>query len=245
MSVRAWLGAVSVRAWLSAVTVRSWLCAAATLVVLAGCATTVRQPPRSPSSEVYTPENSATLDQYVASIKANSDRSDHESDGKARADLATQSNNMADACLALNDRAAACQYGKALATGMEARAHPTQALGLLTSMLKYLSAADAVNTYYDQAGPSRVRALVLIRAPGWPLGPGDTDAGLQSARQAVSLAPGYAPNQLALAEALSKNGDADGAHASYQRAFELAQAAPAGPERDGWLHDAQEGLAKK
>lgn len=224
---------------------RTWL-GASTLVVLAGCAFTARQPPPPPPhAGVYTPENSATLDQYVASIKANSARSDHESDGKARAELATQSSNMADACLALNDRAAACQYGKALATGMEARAHPTQALGLLTNMLNYLKAADAVDTYYDQGGPSRVRALVLIRAPGWPLGPGDTDAGLKSAQEAVSLAPNYAPNQLALAEALSKNGDADGAHASYQRALELAQTAPPGPERDGWLHEAQEGLAKK
>jgi tetratricopeptide (TPR) repeat protein len=216
------------------------------LLVVTGCATTtMRQPPQSPTPGAYTPENSATLDQYVASIKANSDRSDRESDGKARADLATQSSNMADACLALNDRAAACQYGKALATGMEARAHPTQALGLLTNMLNYLKAADAVDTYYDQGGPSRVRALVLIRAPGWPLGPGDTDAGLKSAQEAVSLAPNYAPNQLALGEALSKNGDANGAYASYQRALELAQAAPSGPERDGWLHDAQEGLTKK
>jgi tetratricopeptide (TPR) repeat protein len=223
--------------------VRSWLGAAA-LVVLVGCATTPRHPPPSPTSEVYTPENSPTLDQYVASIKANSDRSDHESDGKMRADLAAQSSSEADSCLALNYRAAACQYAKALATGMEARAHPARALGLLTSMLGNLNAAEAVNAYYDQAGPSRVQALVLIRAPGWPLGPGDTDAGLKAAQEAVSLVPGYAPNELALAEALLKNGDADGAHASYQRALELAQAAPAGPDRDGWVHDAQEGLAK-
>ncbi len=211
-------------------------------LLLAGCASPARQPPRSTTPEVYTPENSATLDQYVLSIKANSDRSDHESDGRARAELATQSSNMADACLALNDHAAACQYGKALATGMEARAHPAQALGLLTSMLKYLSAADAADMYYDQGGPSRVRALVLIRAPGWPLGPGDTDAGLKAAHAAVSLAPNYAPNQLALAEALSKNGDSDGAQASYQHALELARATPSGPERDGWIKDAQKGL---
>ena len=62
---------------------------------------------------------------------------------------------------------------------MEARAHPTQALGLLKSMLQNLDAAAATDPNYDKAGPSRVRALVLIRAPGWPLGPGDTDAGLR------------------------------------------------------------------
>jgi tetratricopeptide (TPR) repeat protein len=226
------------------VSVRSWL-GAATLVLLAGCATTVRQPPRSPALEVPSPADSGTLDQYATAIKANSDRSDHESDGKVRADLAAQSNSMADDCLALNAQAAPCQYGKALATGMEARAHPTQALGLLKSMLQNLDAAAATDPNYDKAGPSRVRALVLIRAPGWPLGPGDTDAGLEAARKAVSLQPDYPPNALALAEALSKTGDVKGAHESYQHALDLAQAAPAGPERDGWVHDAGEGLAKK
>jgi tetratricopeptide (TPR) repeat protein len=226
------------------VSVRSLL-GAATLVVLAGCATTMRQPPRSPGLEVPSPADSGTLDQYATAIKANSDRSDHESDGKVRADLAAQSNSMADDCLALNAQAAPCQYGKALATGMEARAHPTQALGLLKSMLQNLDAAAATNPNYDKAGPSRVRALVLIRAPGWPLGPGDTDAGLEAARKAVSLQPDYPPNALALAEALSKTGDAKGAHESYQHALDLAQAAPAGPERDGWVHEAEEQLGKK
>ena len=77
------------------------------------------------------------------------------------------------------------------------------------------------------------------------MGPGDTDAGLEAARQAVSLQPDYPPNALALAEALSKTGDAKGAHESYQHALQLATAAPGGPERDGWIKDAQDGLAKK
>jgi tetratricopeptide (TPR) repeat protein len=214
------------------------------MVVLAGCASIERHP-LPPIPNVPTPADSGTLDQYANAIKANSDRSDHESDGKVRADLAAQSSSMADDCLALNAQAAPCQYGKALATGMEARAHPSQALGLLKSMLQNLDAAAAEDPNYDKAGPSRVRALVLIRAPGWPLGPGDTDAGLEAARKAMSLQPDYPPNALALAEALSKTGDAKGAHESYQHALDLAQAAPAGPERDGWVHDAAQGLAKK
>jgi tetratricopeptide (TPR) repeat protein len=219
--------------------------AIALLLMIGGCASTVRQRPLSPTFEVPSPADSGTLDQYAAAIKANSDRSDHESDGKVRADLAAQSSSIADDCLALNAQAAPCQYGKAIATGMQARAHPTQAPGLLKSMLQNLDAAAATDPNYDKAGPSRVRALVLIRAPGWPLGPGDTDAGLEAARKAVSLQPDYPPNALALAEALSKTGDAKGAHESYQHALQLATAAPGGPERDGWIKDAQDGLAKK
>jgi hypothetical protein len=180
--------------------------------------------------------------EYAAQIEANAQRSDHESDGKVRAKLAAQSSSAADACLALASQAAACQYSKAVATGMEARAHPTRAVGLLGDMLENLDNADSIDPNYDKAGPSRVRALVLIRAPGWPLGPGDADAGLAAARRAVSLQPDYPPNILALAEALSKTGDEKGAHESYAHARELAQAEPPGRERDDWLHDADDGL---
>jgi len=86
---------------------------------------------------------------------------------------------------------------------------------------------------------------VLIRAPGWPVGPGDSDAGLAAARRAVSLQPDYPPNVLALAEALSKTGDEKGARENYAHARDLAQALPAGPDRDDWLHDAQDGLQQK
>ena len=99
----------------------------------------------------------------------------------------------------------------------------TRGRSLLKSMLDSLSSADAVDPNYDRAGPSRVRALVLIRAPGWPLGPGDADAGLDSARRAVGLRPQYPPNLLALAEALSKTGDAGGARDAYAKARDAAR----------------------
>jgi hypothetical protein len=183
-----------------------------------------------------------SVEQYAAAIKANSARSDHESDANVRAGLAAQSSSAADACLALDPKAAACQYGKAVATGMEARAHPLRAAGLLNGMLQNLGNADASDPNYDEAGPSRVRALVLIRAPGWPVGPGDNDAGLAAARRAVLLQPDYPPNVLALAEALSKTGDEKGARENYARARDLAQALPPGPDRDDWLRDAGDGL---
>jgi len=185
---------------------------------------------------------SGSIEERAAAIKAAADRSDHEPDSKVRAELASEANSNADACLALAPGAAACQYGKAVATGLEARAHPARAGGLLGSMLKSLGNAEATDPNYDKAGPARVRALVLIRAPSWPLGPGDTDAGLVAARRAVALQPDYPPNVLALAEALSKTGDETGARESYTHARELAQSLPSGPERDGWLHEAEEAL---
>jgi hypothetical protein len=187
---------------------------------------------------------SATVEGYAAAIKAASDRTDREADSKVRAALATEAGTEADACLALNPQAAACQYGKAVAIGLEARAHPTRAGGLLGSMLQNLGNAESADPNYDKAGPARVRALVLIRAPSWPLGPGDPDAGLVAARRAVQLQPDYPPNVLALAEALSKTGDESGAREAYTRARGLAQAAPPGPDRDDWLRESEDALRK-
>jgi hypothetical protein len=186
--------------------------------------------------------NAQSIEERAAAIKAAAERSDHESDSKVRAALANEASNNADACLALDPGAAACQYGKAVATGLEARVRPASAVGLLGSMLQNLGNAEATDPNYDKAGPARVRALVLIRAPGWPLGPGDTDAGLAAARRAVALQPDYPPNVLALAEALSKTGDANGARENYAHARELTQSSAPGPERDDWLHEAEEGL---
>ena len=191
------------------------------------------------------PPQASSIEQYAAAIRANAQLIAHEPDSRVRVDLAAKSNSDADACLALDARSAACQYGKALATGLEARAHPARSAALLSSMLQNLGNAESADPNYDKAGPSRVRALVLIRAPGWPLGPGDVDAGVAAARRAVSLQPDYPPNVLALAEALSKSGDENGAHESYAHARELARSLPPAPERDDWLREADEGLNRK
>jgi hypothetical protein len=186
-----------------------------------------------------------TVEGLAAAIDADSQRSDHESDGKVREHLADEANAYADACLAKAPQAAACLYGRGVALGLEARVHPTSASELLKSMLDSLNRADAADPNYDNAGPSRVKALVLIRAPGWPLGPGDPDAGVVSARRAVALRPQHPPNLLALAEALSKTDDAAGARDAYGKARDAAQALPSTADRDGWLREADQGLQRK
>jgi len=183
--------------------------------------------------------------ELAAAIDSAAARSDAESDSKIRAELATQAVGDADACLAHDPQAAACLYGRAVARGLNARAHPTHAGEILSSMLEDLSRAESADANYDEAGPARVRALVLVRAPGWPLGPGDPEAGLVAARRAVALRPLYPPNLLALAEALSKNGDGSAARESYARARDAALALPNAAERDRWLREADQGLQRK
>jgi len=157
----------------------------------------------------------------------------------------TDADRNAQACLTREPQSAACLYGRALALGLEARAHPTRANAILNDMLGTLAQAEAADPNYDEAGPARVRALVLIRAPGWPLGPGDADAGLVAARRAVTLRPAYPPNLLALAEASARTGDASGARENYARARDAAFILPAAVERDEWLSEADQGLQRK
>jgi len=188
---------------------------------------------------------SSSVAALAAAIELDAQRSDHETDSKTRGELAAEASRNAQACLSLERQAAACQYGRAVALGLSARAHPAHADEFLSEMLAALTRAESADPNYDEAGPARVRALVLIRAPGWPLGPGDPEAGLAAARRAVALRPLYPPNLLALAEALTKTGDWSRARENYARAHDAALALPPGDDRDEWLREADQGLQRK
>jgi hypothetical protein len=216
--------------------VRRCAAGAALALLAAACASTPRPPPAAGAP--------APTAQRLEAILADARRSEHEPAASIRRVLAEDASREAEACLALEPQAAACLYGHALALGLEARAHPAHAGEWLKRMLSELQAAEAGDPRYDEAGPARVRALVLVRAPGWPLGPGDPAAGVVAARRAVSLQPRYPPNLLALAEALAKSGDEPGAHQAYRQARDAALPLPASADRDAWLLEADRGLER-
>lgn len=209
------------------------------MLAVAACATRPRPAPPLQSAQ---PSSVAAL---AAAIEVDAKRSDHEPDSRIRGELAAEATRDAEACLSREPQAAACLYGRAVALGLEARAHPTRVGELLSNMLDTLARAESADPNYDEAGPARVRALVLIRAPGWPLGPGDAEAGLAAARRAITLRPLYPPNLLALAEASAKTGDGSGARENYVRAHDAALALPAAADRDEWLREADQGLQRK
>lgn len=213
-------------------------CSGLLAITLAACTAPLRPAPPDQGAQ---PTSVAAL---AAAVQEAAARSDHESQAGARTALAAEAGRDADACLAREPQAAACLYSRAVALGLEARVHPTRAGEILNTMLDSLGRAEAADPNYDEAGPARVRALVLIRAPGWPLGPGDAEAGLAAARRAVALQPNYPPNLLALAEASAKSGDRNGARETYSRARDAALALPASADRDDWLQQADQGLRR-
>lgn len=216
------------------------------MLAIAACAALRRTTPPAPTLPSPSPSTEPiSIAALAAAIQTDASRSDHEPDSRIRGELAAEAGRDADICLSREPQAAPCLYGHAVALGLEARVHPTRAGEILSGMLDALARAESVDPDYDEAGPARVRALVLIRAPGWPLGPGDAEAGLVAARRAVMLRSDYPPNLLALAEALAKTGDASAARENYTRAREAALALPAAADRDAWLREADQGLQRK
>jgi hypothetical protein len=216
--------------------VKCFVAAAAAALLLVGCKVTSTRPTEASRSQ--------SVDELSVAIAEDSRRSETETDSRVRDNLAADANRDAQACLDHSPKAAACLYYQAIALGLDARAHPLHASDALKNMIEFLTRAEAQDPEFDQAGPARVKALVLVKAPAWPLGPGDAEEGLAAARRAVALRPQYPANVLALAEALAKTGDAVGARENYSRARELARALPPSSERDDWQQQAERALAK-
>lgn len=138
----------------------------------------------------------------------------------------------------------ACTYWLAVALGVQARERRSTALDGIDTMVELLRQAAELEPGLDRAGPHRVLALVLLRAPGWPSGPGDPEEGLEQARHAAKLFPGYPPNLLCLAEALAENDEPEAAAEAYRQAAALARGslAEGHPDARGWLTQAEAAL---
>ncbi len=165
---------------------------------------------------------------------------EHEPDGARRAALATEAVQTCQWCGRRAPTRVECTYRLALALGQQARERPTTASDALPRIVALLEQVIAADPELDSAGAHRVLALTLLRAPGWPAGPGDPDAGLEHARRADTLVPKHPANLLVLAEALAKTGDAAGARLHYERAEALAKVrAEAGdPDAAEWAASA-------
>lgn len=170
---------------------------------------------------------------------------DHERDGKLRSELAVSAVQTAQWCERRAPALPACAYWLGVAVGLQAREVRVTADAGLKTMVPALKRAIDGDPLYDEAGPHRVLALVLVRAPSWPLGPGDVEAGLEEARQAVALRPEYPPNVLALAEALAANKKRDQARESYMKGKALAAASreASDPDAPFWIVEADKALA--
>jgi tetratricopeptide (TPR) repeat protein len=166
--------------------------------------------------------------------------------GVAKGTLAGEAVELGQWCQRRRPSEAECDYRLAIALGQQARERPSTGKDALNRMVDLLHRTIAAAPTLDSAGPHRVLALVLLRAPSWPIGPGDSETALQEARAAARLVPDNAENQLVLGEALAANGKADEAREAYRKAAALATAAghAGAPEAARWQAQAKSGIDK-
>ena len=186
------------------------------------------------------------VDALLGAMRAMTFRIEREQVSSVRARLSQEQVQLGQWCQRRAPSEPACDYRLAIALGQQAREHASTGKDALGKMVELLRKTTAAAPRLDSAGPHRVLALVLLRAPGWPMGPGDPEAALAEARAAVGLFPDDPANQLALAEALRKTESPDEARAAYQRALELATAeSQAGdPDADRLRAEAAAALAR-
>jgi hypothetical protein len=216
------------------------------VLLLAACALPpVAAPPVTPGATVLSPP------QLLAAVQSDADAIEQAPDPAQRTQLLAAASLSAQQCLALSADNANCQYAQAQVLGLTAREHPLQAAALLKQMLTYLAKAEGLDPALDHAGPARLTAVVLMRAPPWPLGPGDADAALVAAQRAVQRDSTYPPNLITLAQAEAKSAGGAQARATFGRAQAAVQAwagaaeqAPAAlaTERAQWQRTIEAGL---
>jgi hypothetical protein len=201
----------------------------------AGCAPALlatRGPPGADS-----PDEAGNI---AAGVHALARRIESEPSASRRAALSEEAVAAGQRCELAAPASPVCEYALAVALGLQARERPSTVREGLAQMAARLRRAAAAAPGLDRAGPDRVLALLLLRAPGWPVGPGDPEQGLAAAQRAAARFPDHAPNQLALAEALLANGEAAAGRDAARRALALAEAAEeAGdPDASGWRREA-------
>ena len=180
---------------------------------------------------------------YAGAIRAKAFRLGRQESAEERGRLAADAVGVGQLCEENIPKSPLCDYWLAAALGLQARERAATGHDALPHMVELLRRAASADERLDNGGPHRLLALVLLRAPGWPMGPGDPQAALPEAQTAARLAPQYPPNQLALGEALRKNGSAQEAKIAYAEALRLASAAAeADPDAAGWARDAREAL---
>jgi hypothetical protein len=188
----------------------------------------------------------APVEAFLGAARSTAWLVEHDDDAELRRALAVEGVQIGQHCARLYPSVPECTYRLALAVGQQARERPSTAVDGLGVMVELLEQVIAVAPDLDFAGGDRVLALVLLRAPGWPTGPGDPESGLTHALAAVGSFPDSPQNQLVAAEAFLVNGLREEGRQALERAAELARTAmKAGdPDAAEWLAEAEHALAE-
>jgi hypothetical protein len=182
-----------------------------------------------------------SIEGLVGAMRALVWLADHEIEPELRQSAARRAVDAGQVCEQRAPRSPECLYWMAISLGVQARERRSTGLDAVDLMVERLQAAIEMDPGLDHGGPHRVLALLYLRAPGWPTGPGDPDLGLDEARLAIAEAPEYPPNRLCLAEALVATEDPEGGRRAYRAAAELAREwlERGAPDAGEWIEEAE------
>src|SRR5690606_16900644 len=88
--------------------------------------------------------------------------------GVDRGQLAETTVALGQWCQRLAPNEPECDYRLAIAIGQQARERPATGKDAMRRMVDLLQRTIAADPYLDNAGPHRVLAMLLLRAPSWP-----------------------------------------------------------------------------
>jgi len=174
-------------------------------------------------------------DPYWKAARASWVLGDRLAEAPARADAFERGARTAQLGIGVESGRVEAHYYYAINLGLLGRERPSMGIAAVQEMIPHLEAAIDADPAFDRAGPLRILAIVYLRAPGWPVGIGDLEAGLEHARRAVDQDPDYPYNQFVLAEALVEDGRRRPAREAFALGEELVRTG-------SWREDEREGF---
>jgi tetratricopeptide (TPR) repeat protein len=184
------------------------------------------------------------LEALISALRARIWLAEHDTGSRSRERESTMAVQTGQWCQRRAPDDPRCAYWLGAALGVQARERRGTALDALPRIEELFAQAAEADPLIDDAGPHRALALLYLRAPGWPSGPGDPERGLEHAQRAFELRPAYAPNLLALGEAMLALQHPNEAREAYERALVLAEdgSERGVPDAPGWADSARKGV---
>lgn len=186
----------------------------------------------------------ARVEGVLGGVEAQVWLADHEKDPHEREAAATKAVQAAQWCERASPALPACSYWMGAALGVQARERPATGVSALPRIEAAFQKAADQEPALDGGAPDRALALLYLRAPGWPTGPGDPERGLEHARKALAIAPEHPLNLMALAEALQATDSAAASRDTWEQAAARARdlVAQGDPDAGEWVHEAEHAL---